>query len=235
MSIGASPPLLGLSIPLYDEEDVVEAMVAELVAALDSASIQFVLALVDNGSKDRTGELVEALAKDPRILALRLPENAGYGGGILAGLRSLSEGSNPEILGWTWGDGQVDPTCIAPLYRACIDGSPLAKAVRTEREDGTFRAVQAKVYTWILGRMGQSATDPHGCPKLFRREALQELDLQHTDWFLDAEAMLGAADRGWDIAETPVKMRARTGGQSKVRFSTALEFCGNLQRWKQDR
>jgi dolichol-phosphate mannosyltransferase len=229
-----SPPLLGLSIPLFDEDEVVEAMVAELVAALESASIEFVLALVDNGSRDRTGELVKALAEDSRILALSLAENAGYGGGILAGLRSLSEGPDPEILGWSWGDGQVDPACIAPLYRAVVDGAPLAKAVRTEREDGSFREVQARVYAWILSAMSQASVDPHGCPKLFRREALRELDLQHTDWFIDAEAMLGAASRGWEIAQTPVRMRARTGGKSKVALSTALEFCVNLGRWKRD-
>jgi len=233
MSIGAAPPLLGLSIPLYDEAEGVAAVVSDVVAALESERIQFVLALVDNGSRDGTRAQVEALAQDRRITGVYLDENAGYGGGIWAGIEALRAGADPEILGWIWGDGQVDPACLGPLYRACLGGAPMAKAVRTVREDGPLRAIQGQAFAWILSQMGQSASDPHGCPKLFQRDTLRALNLQHRDWFLDAEAMLGAADLGLEIAETPVTMQARSTGSSKIRPSTTWEFCVNL--WEKKR
>ena len=235
MSIGAAPPLMGLSIPLYDEADGVETVVTDIVTALESEGIQFVLALVDNGSQDDTRNRVEALAVDQRITGVYLSENAGYGGGIWAGIEALREGADPEILGWIWGDGQVDPMSLIPLYRACLSGAPMAKAVRTVREDGTLRALQGKVFAWLLSRMGQPAADPHGCPKLFQRDVLHQLNLQHRDWFLDAEAMLTAAEQGLEIAETSVTMQARTTGVSKIRLSTTLEFCVNLWARKRRR
>ena len=225
-------PTLGLSIPLFDEAALVESTVHDLVAALESTSTPFTLALVDNGSTDGTSEKVQRLATDSRILAVHLSPNAGYGGGIRAGLQALSDGPDPDIIGWTWGDGQVDPACIAPLYRACVSGSPMAKAVRISREDGLLRTLQGRAYGRLFSRLGQASPDPHGCPKLFRRDALRTLNLKHNDWFLDAEAMLGAAERGWEIAQETVTLRARRGGKSKVHLSTTLEFCVNLSRWK---
>ncbi len=225
-------PVLGLSIPLFNEAAVVESTIGDLVRVLETSSVPFFLALVDNGSTDGTSEIVFRLATDPRILPVHLSPNAGYGGGIRAGLRALFSGPDPEILGWTWGDGQVDPACLIPLYQACVGGAPMAKAVRTSRQDGLLRTLQGQIYGQIFKRLGQLAPDPHGCPKLFQRDALRSLELKHDDWFLDAEAMLGAARHDWEIAEEAVTLRARRGGQSKVRLSTTIEFCVNLSRWK---
>ena len=55
---------LGLSVPLYDEEALVEAVVTELIGALEAGDVPFRLALVDNGSRDRTGEIVDRLAAE---------------------------------------------------------------------------------------------------------------------------------------------------------------------------
>ena len=227
-----SIPRLGLSIPLLNEEAVVRDTIHRMVFSLEAQNISFALALVNNGSRDKTGALIDSLAEDPRIHTVHLRQNAGYGGGILAGLQCLQQGSTPDVLGWCWGDGQVDPLCLVTLLKACEDGAPMAKAVRTRRNDGGFRTLQGQVYAKLLRQLGQTATDPHGCPKLFRRESLQLLDLQHTDWFIDAEAMLKACKRDWTIAEVPVTFHARSGGTSKVELSTVLEFCANLWKWR---
>lgn len=166
------------------------------------------------------------------MLAVHLPENQGYGGGIRAGLRALAQGPDPAVLGWTWGDGQVDPAVIPALYQCCLDGADLAHAVRVERHDGLGRSAQAVGYRLLLRSLGVALRDLHGCPKLLRRDALAALDLQHDDWFLDAEAMLGARDRGMRIAEREVVMRARQSGRSHVRLATVGEFVVNLGRWR---
>ena len=108
------------------------------------------------------------------------------------------------------------------LYRACLGGAPMAKAVRTVREDGSLRAIQGQAFAWILSQMGQPAADPHGCPKLFQRDVLHQLNLQHRDWFLDAEAMLGAAEQGLEIAETPVTMRPAQPATAKFTLHDTL-------------
>lgn len=226
---------LGLAVPLYDEESLVEEVAAGIVEAAETAGLEFRLALVNNGSRDRTGEIVARLALDPRILAVQLERNAGYGGGILAGIRGLLAVGAPEVLGWCWGDGQVDPAVIPRLYEACHGGAMLAKARRVERQDGLQRKLVTTGYAAITGLLGVRTPDVNGCPKLLRREAWEALSPQHADWFLDAEVVLGAEARGWRIADEPVVMRRRKAGRSKVRLGTVAEFALNLARWRLDR
>lgn len=224
---------LGLSVPLYNEGALVERVVAEMVGALEAGGVPFRLALVDNGSRDRTGALVDGLAQDPRIQAVHVSPNRGYGGGILAGLAALAGGGH-AVLGWTWGDGQVDPAVIPDLYRLCLEGADLAKARRTERRTGLRRRIVSAGYEAVTGALGVRTADVNGCPKLLRAEVLRALSPRHTDWFLDAEVVLGVEARGLRVAELPVVMRPRAAGESKVRLGTVLEFTRNLARWRWD-
>ena len=223
---------LGLSVPLYDEEALVEAVVAEIIGALQAGGVPFRLALVDNGSRDRTGEIVDRLAADPRVMAVHLTPNQGYGGGILAGIAALRATGADEVLGWCWGDGQVDPAVIPALYAACLGGVDLAKARRNERRTGAQRRLVSAAYEAVTRALGVRTRDVNGCPKLLRAEAWEAIGAVHRDWFLDAEVVLGVEARRMRIAERPVVLRERAAGQSKVRLSTALEFVENLARWR---
>ena len=224
---------LGLSIPLLDEEALVKDVARSICAVLDTASIPFVLALVDNGSTDRTGDCIEALAaSDPRIMAVHLARNAGYGGGILAGITALQQAHRPDVIGWAWGDDQIDPAILPALMAHCQRGSPLAKARRTVRQDGFRRRLITMGYATVMRTLGVQTADVNGCPKLIRADAFASLNPSATDWFLDAEVVLGCEHRGWIIAQEPATMRPRSGGESKVKVATLLEFGANLLRWK---
>ena len=223
---------LGLSVPLYDEEALVEAVVAEIIGALEAGDVPFRLALVDNGSRDRTGEIVDRLAADPRVMAVHVSPNRGYGGGILAGIAALQERGDCGVLGWCWGDGQVDPAVIPALYEACLAGADLAKARRTERRTGMDRRLVSAGYEVVTQALGVRTRDVNGCPKLLRAEAWEAVGAVHRDWFLDAEVVLEVEARRMRVAERPVVMRERAAGESKVRLGTVLEFVGNLARWR---
>jgi len=199
---------LGLAIPLLDEEALVEAVVADMLKALRSIEGEVCLTLVDNGSTDRTGPLIDHLAAtEPEVDAVHLSPNQGYGGGILAGLHHLVSAHDPAVLGWAWGDGQVDPAVIPRLFAACQDGAMVAKTRRTVRQDGLRRRLVTTAYALTMRAQGVTTPDVNGCPKLFRREAFDTLALSHTDWFLDAEAILGAEARDWRIDSVATTMR----------------------------
>jgi dolichol-phosphate mannosyltransferase len=223
---------LGLIIPLFNEAELVTEVVASIDATLDQAEISYTLVLVNNGSCDDTGALIDDLAQAPSIQALHLRENAGYGGGILAGLAFLEQQGLPDIIGWCWGDGQVSPRAIPPLFHACAQGAPMAKTVRTERQDGALRQVVTTSYSMVMRSLGCTAPDVNGCPKLMTKEAFLSLQPRSMDWFLDAEVVLGAQSRGGEIATHPVTMRPRSAGRSKVRWTTVGEFAWNLVRWR---
>jgi glycosyltransferase involved in cell wall biosynthesis len=226
-----SRPALGLAIPLYNEEALVERVALDIRACLRAARIPSAIVLVNNGSTDKTGSIINRLAaKDEAFLCIHLEENFGYGGGILAGMRQLQT----PILGWTWGDGQVDPEVLVEAYRALIQtGAPLAKARRVERQDGRQRQIVSTVYNRIMRILGSKISDANGCPKLFTRESWESIDPCSTDWFLDAEVVLRALELGLAWTEVDAVMHPRQGGHSNVNRDTVFEFLKHLKAWRE--
>jgi len=226
-----SDPSLALAIPLYDEEGNVERVGRDLLAAFRQAGVPFSLVLVDNGSRDGTRSLVQRLAREePEVQGVYLDKNAGYGGGILAGMAE----ADAEIVGYMWGDAQVAAEDVLRVYRRLVvDGVDLAKARRVRRTDGWQRMIVTRVYnTATLWLFHVTSSDTNGCPKLFRRDAWARLAPTSTDWFLDPELMIGAAKLGLKKAEVDVVARPRVAGKSKVGTGTVLEFLVNLTREK---
>ncbi len=226
-----SDPSLALAIPLYDEEGNVERVGRELLAAFRQAGIPFSLVLVDNGSRDGTRSLVQRLEREePEVRGVYLDRNAGYGGGILAGMAE----ADGEVVGYMWGDAQVAAEDVLRVYRRLVvDRADLAKARRVRRTDGWQRTIITRVYnTATLWLFHVTSSDTNGCPKLFRRDAWERLAPASTDWFLDPELMIGAAKLGLKKAEVDVVARPRVAGKSKVGTGTVVEFLVNLTREK---
>ena len=225
-------PSLALAIPLYDEEGNVERVARDLLATFRTAGVPLTLVLVDNGSRDATRTSVEGLAAaEPEIEGVYLDRNAGYGGGIQAGMRAALE-SGADVVGYMWGDAQVAAEDVIRVYRRLVvDGADLSKARRVQRTDGWRRALVTRVYNTVtLWLFHVTSSDANGCPKLFRREAWETLSPQSTDWFLDPEIMIAAARHGLKKAEVDVVAHPRTAGRSKVGSSTVVEFLVNLSR-----
>jgi len=224
--------MLGLSIPLYNEADSVTEVVASIHAELQQAEIQSTIVLVNNGSEDSTGAVIDGLAIPGQIEIVHLRQNHGYGGGILAGIAHLESIGLPEMIGWCWGDGQVSASVLPRLVAALEGGADLAKTNRSERQDGPWRQLVTTAYAATMRVAGISDVDVNGCPKLMTRAAFQAIQPSATDWFLDAETMIRAEALGMRIAQEPVVMRPREAGESKVRLRTLGEFALNIGRWK---
>jgi glycosyltransferase involved in cell wall biosynthesis len=225
---GETPPLT-LSIPLFDEVGNVERVARSLLVTFRTAGVPLVLQLVDNGSRDGTRAVIERLEREePEVRGVYLDENQGYGGGILAGMAR----ADTPLLGYMWGDAQVEAADVIRIYRRLVgDKLDLAKARRVERIDGWHRTIVTRVYnTTTLWLFHITSTDANGCPKLFTREAWQTLSPTSADWFLDPEIMIAVARRGLKLGEVDVIARARDFGASKVGVGTIVEFCINLLR-----
>ncbi len=224
-------PLLSLSIPLYDEEGNVASVTADILGVFRKAEVPLQLVLVDNGSHDSTRSVVQQLEADNyEVLGVYLASNQGYGGGILAGIAQASP--EAEVLGYMWGDGQIEGSDVIRVYRRLVSEKvDVAKARRVERIDGWQRALISRCYnTLTLWLFHITSPDTNGCPKMFTKDCWERLSPKSTDWFLDAEVMIGVAEQGLRHAEVDVVGKARHSGQSKVGTGTVLEFCVNLLR-----
>ena len=214
---------LSIVVPLFNEETNVEWVASELVKAFESANIAYELLLVNNGSKDGTSTVIGRLASaNNRIRVVSLEKNAGYGGGILAGLRACSG----RFIGYTWGDGQVSAASHVEVFQKLKrDGLDLCKARRIERHDGPVRKIVTVSYNLLFPLFFKSATrDVNGCPKIFKREVFERMNVVSKDWFIDAEIMIKSSQSGLKSGEVPVVFAARRHGSSNVGFRTVLEL-----------
>lgn len=218
---------LSIVIPAYNEGVHIERIVRDINGELQKVESDFEIIIIDNGSLDNTWVILEALqAEMPRVRVRRVFPNAGYGGGILAGL-SMARG---EIIGWTDGDGQIPPGILREMYgKLRQENFVFLKARRTVRHDGILRAVQSKIYNFIFHVLfSSSVNDVNAKPKLFRRSFYENVALASTDLFIDAEIVIKALRLNVFIKEYPIVFQSRKDGASKVGLGAGLEFIKNL-------
>jgi dolichol-phosphate mannosyltransferase len=203
--------MLGLSlvIPLFEEADNVEPLVAELLAVQRRLDLPSEIVLVDDGSRDDTLERLELAHKDhPGLRVLTLPANRGQSAALCAGIR-FSRLSHVATLD---GDLQNDPLDLLRMLPLCA-GHDVVIGRRAQRRDSWSRRAAAwganRVRGWLL-RDGASDT---GCSlKVFPRDeflALPAFDGMHR--FLPA--LFRAA--GASLCEVEVNHRVRRSGRSK--------------------
>ncbi|MDA1303400.1 MAG: glycosyltransferase family 2 protein [Nitrospirae bacterium] len=222
---------LSLVLPLYNEEDGIREIACGLLKEFKRWAIRCELVLVNNGSTDDTAKILKELAEEYRTISVvHVPENFGYGWGILCGLRVTTS----PIVGFMCGDGQIVPEDVARVYRRLIEENlDIAKVVRVVRADGFQRKVMSNVYNGMFRVLFHiTSRDINGTPKLMRRQCYEELSLESKDWFIDAEVMIKAANGRYRIGEVPVEFRPRVNGRSQVRLRTAFEFLRNMVRYR---
>ncbi len=234
-------PDLSLVVPCYNEEEVLGFTVPQLVRAFETVDFKLQLVLTDNGSTDRTGELIQQMYDrfGDVIVPHKVEVNQGYGFGILSGYPKCTG----RWVGMIPADGQVDAEDVARLYAAAqaTNGRVLAKVRRRFRFDGVKRKVVSVTYNSFFRALwpGVRSLDINGSPKIFPRPILPYLNLESTGWLLDPEVMVKTMTLGFEILEFNVFGRMRGGGTSQVRPAAVVEFMKTLaeskvsQRWRE--
>lgn len=222
-------PDLSLIVPCYNEEAIIGYTIPRLLAAFEKAGYRLELIAVDNGSRDRTGEIIkEFAAKNPAVVYHRVEQNQGYGHGILSAIPVCAG----AWIGMIPADGQVDAEDVARLLDAAIasGGNVLAKVRRRFRMDGFRRKVISILYNVFIQILwpGLGSIDVNGNPKILPRELMRGLGLQSRNWLLDAEIVIKCYYLGVRIIELNVFGRMRGNGLSHVRMETCWEFLTKL-------
>ena len=233
---------LSLVMPCYNEEEVILFTIPRLMKAFDEAGYNLEIVAVDNGSNDRTAEVIAELASEhPGVVPSRVETNIGYGFGVITGLPAATA----PWVGMIPADGQVDAEDVVRLYEAAqaTNGNVIAKVRRRFRMDGLTRKIISIFYNglvWVLWP-GMRSLDVNGNPRIMKRDVMQALKLESTDFLIDPELLIKARHMGVRILEMNVFARMRGSGLSHVRASTcwdffssllAFRFTGRLSAWK---
>jgi glycosyltransferase involved in cell wall biosynthesis len=204
--------LSGISVflPCHNEEGNIERVVAALESELPRIAERHEIIVVDDGSRDRTGEIADRLsAANPRLNVVHHPLNRGYGVAVISGIRACSQ---PWVV-LCDGDGQFEASDIARLA-ARVPEYDVVVGRRMHRADPLMRRVNGKAWTVLMRvLLGIRLGDIDCGLKMFRRDLLEGINLQAKGAMISAELMAQLAGRGARICEVDVHHLPRLTGQ----------------------
>ena len=173
-------PILYIVIPCYNEESVLPITssmfldkIKELVAVGKIADDSRIL-FVNDGSKDRTWEIIQELAeKDPHYIGICQSRNRGHQNAVLAGLMEAKD--NCDITISIDCDGQDDINAMNEMVDAYLDGCEVVYGVRSKRDTDTFfKRFTAEGFYKLLNWMGVEVVFNHADYRLLSSRVLQE-------------------------------------------------------------
>lgn len=215
---------LSVVVPVFNEEASVRALVEAVTAALGDQD-SWELILVDDGSRDETVRIAEAIAQgDSRVQLVRLARNYGQTAAMQAGF----DHARGDVIVSMDGDLQNDPRDIRCLVDTLRKGYDLVVGYRERRQDKLLtRKIPSRVANLLVRWVTGLAIRDNGCSlKAYRRELLDRMRL-YSDLhrFIPAVA---AGMAGARIAEVSVRHHARRFGQSKYGLSRVLKVLGDV-------
>ena len=198
-------------IPVCNEEDNLPLLWPELKSVLAAEGLSFEVVFVDDGSRDRSAEIIRGLREaDPRVRLVRLKANAGETAATDAGFHA-TRGRRVITMD---ADLQNDPHDIPEMLRH-LEQWDAVTGWRVNRGDGdsVVRRLSSRVANRVRNWLSDDAIQDSGCTfRAFRRECLRGLVL-YRGFHRFIPTLLKM--RGYRVLEMPVRNRPRRFGQSK--------------------
>jgi len=230
--VGGEVRELSVVLPAYNEEANIERVVRDVVAYLDSKSSDYEVLVTNDGSKDRTGEILERLGKEMlRVRPLHHPQNRGYG----AALRTGFDAATKKYVFYMDGDGQFDIKEL-DLLLPLAGEDHIVTGYRITRQDPFMRRLNAKLFGgWLVRIMlNVYVTDLNCAFKLIPKKVLDSITLESTGALINAELYGRAVRRGFGIREVGVHHYPRTAGvQTGAHLSVIFRAFYDLFRLRQ--
>ena len=216
-------PLLSVVVPVFDEAENLEPLLARLLPVLDSLPGRFEIMFVDDGSTDDTPVRLARLAvEQSNLRVLRLSRNFGHQAALAAGM----ERARGDAVITIDGDLQHPPELIAELVERWRAGFQVVQAVRREPVDtSALKRASSRGFYRLLSWVSRLRVTPGAADyRLMTREAV--------------DAFLACPERcrfnrglvqwiGFDYAEVPYQAAPRRAGRSKYSYRAMLRLAGD--------
>ncbi|MGB0389336.1 MAG: glycosyltransferase family 2 protein, partial [Ardenticatenaceae bacterium] len=214
-------PVLSVVVPIFNEEQVIPEMYRRMTSVLEGIGEPYELVLVNDGSRDRSGELLHDLhLRDPHVRVINFARNFGHQIAITAGM-DYAQGAAVVVID---SDLQDPPEVIAEMVEKWREGYHVVYGVRTEREgESWFKLTTANLFYRLINSM-TSVDIPldAGDFRLMDRAVIQTLRAMREK----RRYMRGlSAWVGFKQTPLPYKREARFAGETKYPLKKMLRFA----------
>lgn len=209
-------PALAIVIPCFNEEEVLPVTAPLFLGKLKSLIAQNKIApesrvlYVDDGSRDRTWQIIRQLAKDVHIIGIRQSRNRGHQNTVLAGLMEAKDLFDITIS--IDCDGQDDLDAMDQMVDAYLHGYEVVYGVRSSREEDNFcKRFTAEAFYRLMKLLGAEVVFNHADYRLISGRVLQELaEFKEVNIFLRGMVPLA----GFESTSVYYKRHRRAAGKS---------------------
>jgi glycosyltransferase involved in cell wall biosynthesis len=213
---------LSIIIPILNEEATLEKIL-ERVEQAPTLDYQKELILVDDGSTDRTKEILAGLKTRPDWVVLEHPKNFGKGRAIRTGLEAVTG----QLVIIQDADLEYDPNDYQNLLRAFEETGSVVYGSRNLNPEkrGYFHYVLGVWFLTLVNNLlfGSKLTDAYTCYKLFPADLIKSIPLESNGFEFEAEITAKILKKGLFIKEVPIKYSPRKFFQGKkIRFKDGL-------------
>lgn len=221
-------PILSIVVPCYNEEEVFGETASQLTECLSSlikeklVSTESYLLFVDDGSRDKTWELIQAEStRNPYVSGLKLARNFGHQKALIAGLESAKEHADCVVS--IDADLQDDISVIREFVVQFWQGFEIVYGVRQSRDNDTvFKRATAQSFYRFMQKIGINLVYNHADFRLMSKRALEELSkFSETNMFLRGIVPL----LGFKTTQVLYDRKERFAGESKYPLKKMLSFA----------
>jgi glycosyltransferase involved in cell wall biosynthesis len=203
---------VSIVLPAYDEEPNIEQAIAEATAVAERLFARHEVIVVDDGSHDRTAELVHAIReRDPRVRLVSHADNRGYGEALRTGFLA----AKLDFVFFTDADLQFDLGELEKFmqYAGTVD---VVAGYRLNRQDRLIRRLNGYAWNLLVRVLFYVPVRDIDCAfKLFDRRVLRDVDLESVGAMVNTELMVKLGRAGASVVEVGVHHRPRRAGQAR--------------------
>ena len=222
----SKPAGLSVFFPAYNDSGTIATMVIRAVRAAAELTPDFEIIVVDDGSADSTADIADELARTyPQVRAVHHPTNRDYGAALQTGFRSATK----ELIFYTDGDAQYDPSELAALWASMTADVDLVNGYKISRSDPLHRIIIGRIYHHTVKLLfGLKVRDVDCDFRMMRRTIFDTVRLEKSSGVICLEMMKKIQDAGFTIVEVPVHHYHRAYGKSQFfnfrrLFRTAID------------
>ncbi len=207
------PPSLSAFFPCYNDARTIGDLVREADCQLQQLSADYEIIVVNDGSRDESGQVLQELqAQVPRLRVVTHERNRGYGGALRSGFAHATK----DVVFYTDGDGQYDVRELPILLMLLTDDTDFVNGIKMNRQDPPHRIFVGNLHRFLMRWTFWLPINDVDCDfRLIRRSVLERLDLRSNSGSICVELVKHAHRAGAQFREVSVHHYPRMWGESQ--------------------